>query len=91
MAKLFASEVAREPRSTPSDPRRLRLHHRIDVERYFRDAPLFIVGEGTNEILRTVIAAPLVSRGGIRRSPAREAEAMAVTQVLGSGGGCNTS
>ncbi|HRE03280.1 MAG TPA: acyl-CoA dehydrogenase family protein, partial [Ilumatobacteraceae bacterium] len=28
----------------------------FDVERYFRDAPLMIVGEGTNEILRGVIA-----------------------------------
>ena len=36
-----------------------------DVERYFRDAPLMIVGEGTNEIQRNVIAAQLVARGGI--------------------------
>ena len=36
-----------------------------DVERYFRDAPLMIVGEGTNEIQRNVIAAQLVSRGGL--------------------------
>ena len=34
-----------------------------DVERYLRDAPLMIVGEGTNEIQRNVIAAQLVSRG----------------------------
>jgi alkylation response protein AidB-like acyl-CoA dehydrogenase len=37
----------------------------FDVERYFRDAPLMIVGEGTNEIQRNVIAAQLVARGGI--------------------------
>jgi alkylation response protein AidB-like acyl-CoA dehydrogenase len=36
-----------------------------DVVRYFRDAPLMIVGEGTNEIQRNVIAAQLVARGGI--------------------------
>ena len=36
-----------------------------DVERYFRDAPLMIVGEGTNEIQRNVIAAQLISRGGL--------------------------
>ena len=30
----------------------------FDVERYFRDAPLMIVGEGTNEIQRNVIVAP---------------------------------
>ena len=27
----------------------------FDIERYFRDAPLMIVGEGTNEVLRNVI------------------------------------
>ncbi len=30
--------------------------------RYFRDAPLMIVGEGTNEIQRNVIARQLVKR-----------------------------
>ena len=39
----------------------------FDVERYFRDAPLMIVGEGTNEIQRTVIAEQLVRRGGLPR------------------------
>ncbi|WP_281291588.1 acyl-CoA dehydrogenase family protein [Streptomyces botrytidirepellens] len=34
------------------------------VERDFRDAPLMIVGEGTNEIQRNVIASRLVKRGG---------------------------
>ena len=34
----------------------------FDVERYFRDAPLMIVGEGTNEIQRNVIARQLVKR-----------------------------
>jgi alkylation response protein AidB-like acyl-CoA dehydrogenase len=34
-----------------------------DVERYFRDAPLMIIGEGTNEIQRNVIARELVRRG----------------------------
>ncbi len=32
------------------------------VERYYRDAPLMIVGEGTNEILRVVIARQLLRR-----------------------------
>ena len=36
-----------------------------DVERYFRDAPLMIVGEGTNEIQKNVIAKQLVDRGGL--------------------------
>ncbi|MFI5506509.1 acyl-CoA dehydrogenase family protein [Mycobacterium sp. NPDC051804] len=66
MAKLFASEVAMEVALNA-----VRIHGgygystEFDVERYFRDAPLMIVGEGTNEIQRNVIAAQLVSRGGI--------------------------
>jgi alkylation response protein AidB-like acyl-CoA dehydrogenase len=35
------------------------------VERYFRDAPLMIVGEGTNEIQKEVIAKQLTERGGL--------------------------
>ncbi len=66
MAKLFASEVAMEIALNA-----VRIHGgygystEYDAERYFRDAPLMIVGEGTNEIQRNVIAAQLVSRGGI--------------------------
>ncbi|MDT5350382.1 MAG: hypothetical protein QOH91_3669 [Mycobacterium sp.] len=66
MAKLFASEVAMEIALDA-----VRIHGgygystEYDVERYFRDAPLMIVGEGTNEIQRNVIAGQLVSRGGI--------------------------
>jgi alkylation response protein AidB-like acyl-CoA dehydrogenase len=37
----------------------------FDMERYFRDAPLMIVGEGTNEIQRNVIVRQLVARGGV--------------------------
>ena len=33
-----------------------------DIERYYRDAMLMCIGEGTNEILRTVIARQLVDR-----------------------------
>jgi len=33
-----------------------------DVERYFRDAPLIIVGEGTSEIQKMVIARKLLQR-----------------------------
>jgi alkylation response protein AidB-like acyl-CoA dehydrogenase len=64
MAKLFASEAAMEIALNA-----VRIHGgygystEFDVERYFRDAPLMIVGEGTNEIQRNVIAAQLVSRG----------------------------
>jgi alkylation response protein AidB-like acyl-CoA dehydrogenase len=34
------------------------------VERYFRDAPLMVVGEGTNEIQRNVIVRQLIQRYG---------------------------
>ncbi|MBB0969735.1 acyl-CoA dehydrogenase [Dietzia aerolata] len=66
MAKLFASEVGMEIALDA-----VRIHGgygystEFDVERYFRDAPLMIVGEGTNEIQRNVIAAQLVARGGL--------------------------
>ncbi len=66
MAKLFASETAMEIALNA-----VRIHGgygystEYDVERYFRDAPLMIVGEGTNEIQRNVIAAQLISRGGL--------------------------
>lgn len=66
MAKLFASEAAAEITLDA-----IRVHGgygystEYDVERYFRDAPLMIVGEGTNEIQRNVIAAQLVKRGGL--------------------------
>ncbi len=68
MAKLFASEAAMEITLNA-----VRIHGgygystEYDVERYFRDAPLMIVGEGTNEIQRNVIAQQLVSRGGLGR------------------------
>ncbi|BCI55913.1 isovaleryl-CoA dehydrogenase [Mycolicibacterium litorale] len=66
MAKLFASEVGMEIALDA-----VRVHGgygystEYDVERYFRDAPLMIVGEGTNEIQRGVIAKQLVKRGGL--------------------------
>ena len=68
MAKLYASEVAMEIALDA-----VRVHGgygystEYDVERYFRDAPLMIVGEGTNEIQRNVIVSQLVARGGIDR------------------------
>ena len=66
MAKLFASETAMQIALNA-----VRIHGgygystEFDVERYFRDAPLMIVGEGTNEIQRNVIARQLVERGGL--------------------------
>jgi alkylation response protein AidB-like acyl-CoA dehydrogenase len=66
MAKLCASEAAMEIALDA-----VRVHGgygystEFDVERYFRDAPLMIVGEGTNEIQRNVIASQLVKRGTV--------------------------
>jgi alkylation response protein AidB-like acyl-CoA dehydrogenase len=66
MAKLFASETAMQIALNA-----VRIHGgygystEFDVERYFRDAPLMIVGEGTNEIQRNVIASQLIKRGGL--------------------------
>ena len=66
MAKLFASEAAMQVALDA-----IRVHggygysKEYDVERYFRDAPLMIVGEGTNEIQRTVIAGQLIARNRI--------------------------
>ncbi|GII23304.1 acyl-CoA dehydrogenase family protein [Planosporangium mesophilum] len=66
MAKLFASETAMEMALNA-----VRIHGgygystEFDVERYFRDAPLMIVGEGTNEIQRNVIVRQLIARGGL--------------------------
>ncbi len=63
MAKLFASEAAFENATEA-----MRIHGgygyttEFPVERYYRDAPLMIIGEGTNEIQRMVIARGLLAR-----------------------------
>ena len=62
MAKLFASEVA-----LASSLESLRVHGgagystEFDVERLYRDAPLMAIGEGTNDILRLLIAKQLLA------------------------------
>ena len=66
MAKYFASEMAAEVALDA-----IRVHGgygystEYEVERYYRDAPLMIVGEGTNEIQLGVIAKQLVNRNKI--------------------------
>jgi alkylation response protein AidB-like acyl-CoA dehydrogenase len=63
MAKLYASEMCLEVAVSA-----LRIHGgygystEFPVERYYRDAPLMIIGEGTNEIQRLVIARRLLER-----------------------------
>ncbi len=63
MAKLFCSEMAAK---VTLDAVRIHGGHgystEFDVERYYRDAPLMIVGEGTNEVLRNVIVRQLIER-----------------------------
>ena len=63
MAKLFASEICQEVALDA-----MRIHggygyiKESPVERYYRDAPLMIIGEGTNEVMRLVIARQLLRR-----------------------------
>ena len=63
MAKLFASETALE-----LSMEAMRIHGGVGyttefpVERFYRDAPLMVIGEGTNEIQRIVIARGLLAR-----------------------------
>ena len=65
MAKLFASEMALD-----ASLESMRIHggygysKEFEVERYYRDAPLMAIGEGTNDILKTVITKQLL-RGAI--------------------------
>ena len=67
MAKLYASEAAFENATEA-----MRIHGgygyttELPVERFYRDAPLLMIGEGTNEIQRLVI-----TRGLLGRYPAR--------------------
>jgi alkylation response protein AidB-like acyl-CoA dehydrogenase len=64
MAKLYCSEMALRCSLTA-----MRIHggygysQEYDVERYYRDAPLMAIGEGTSDILRIVIARRLLADG----------------------------
>ena len=66
MAKYFASEAAFDNSSES-----LRIHgaygysKEYDIERFYRDAPLTIIGEGTNEIQRIIIARQWIKRHSI--------------------------
>ena len=63
MAKYFATEAAME-----NALECMRIHggygysKEYNVERYFRDAPLLLIGEGTNEMQRIIIAKQLIER-----------------------------
>jgi len=66
MAKLFATEAAMDNALDA-----MRVHggygysKEFPIERMYRDAPLLLIGEGTNEILRTVICRQLIERNPI--------------------------
>lgn len=66
MAKLFASEAAMENAAEC-----MRIHGaygystELPVERYYRDAPLMCIGEGTNEMQRIIIARQLMERNPV--------------------------
>ena len=63
MAKLFATETA-----IHNSLEAMRIHgaygysKEFNIERYYRDAPLLAIGEGTNELQRIIIAKQLVER-----------------------------
>ena len=66
MAKLFATEVALK-----NSLEAMRIHGaygyspEFNIERYYRDAPLLAIGEGTNELQRIIIARQLVERNPV--------------------------
>ncbi len=67
MAKLFASEMCQQVTLEA-----MRIHggfgytKEFNVERYYRDAPLMLVGEGTSEVQRLVIARQLLQKYAIK-------------------------
>ena len=66
VAKLFASEMCGEVAMDA-----MRVHggvgytKELPLERYYRDAPLMIIGEGTNEIMKLLIARRLLQNHSI--------------------------
>src|SRR3954447_3441788 len=66
MAKLFASEAA-----VDVSLEAMRIHggygysKEFTVERLYRDAPLLVIGEGTNELQRIIIARQLIARNKV--------------------------
>jgi len=66
MAKYFATEAAMD-----NALESMRIHggygysKEYNVERLFRDAPLLLIGEGTNEMQRIIIARQLIERNRV--------------------------
>ena len=70
MAKLFASEAA-----VSNSLEAMRIHgaygysKEFNIERYYRDAPLLAIGEGTNELQKIIIAKQSVRRFALQKMP----------------------
>ena len=66
MAKLFATETAAE---VSLEAMRIMggngFSKDFSVERYYRDAPLLVIGGGTNELQRLIIARQLLQKYAI--------------------------
>ncbi len=66
MPKLFASEAA-----IKTSIEAMRIHgaygysKEYNIERYYRDAPLLAIGEGTNELQRIIIARQLIEKNKV--------------------------
>ena len=66
MAKLYATEAA-----LTNSLEAMRIHgaygysREFNIERYYRDAPLLAIGEGTNELQRIIIARELIKRNPV--------------------------
>jgi alkylation response protein AidB-like acyl-CoA dehydrogenase len=66
MVKYFATEAAVE-----NAIEAMRIHRaygyskEFNVERLYRDAPLLVIGEGTNELQRIIIARQLIARNPV--------------------------
>ena len=66
MAKLFATEAA-----VTNTLDAMRIHgaygysKEYNIERYYRDAPLLVIGEGTNELMRIIISRQLIERNPV--------------------------
>ena len=81
MAKLFASEAA-----VRISLEAMRIHggygysKEFTVERLYRDAPLLVIGEGTNEMQRIIIARQLIKRNPVSWKPLEGVRILTIEQ-----------
>jgi lipopolysaccharide export system protein LptA len=83
MAKLFATEAALE-----NSLEAMRIHgaygysKEFNIERYYRDAPLLAIGEGTNELQRMVADQRVIIQDGTNRLTGGHAVYTATNNLL---------